>query len=77
MRKFQNGNWGNGNVCPLCNTNTEGEVVLIPIHNTKKGYIQEAKQIHLDCIEKNWIYVPQLNGIICAGEKEWNKDEEG
>ena len=36
--------------CPICNTNKEGETVLIPIADSNKGDIYQAEQIHLECL---------------------------
>ena len=38
-------------VCPICNTQDEGEVVLIGIAGTQQDRLCEAKQFHLRCID--------------------------
>jgi hypothetical protein len=50
MRVFKEGNWG-GDICPICRTTKDGEVVLVGIHGTQEGHNMQAQQIHLDCIE--------------------------
>lgn len=35
--------------CPVCNTNDDGETVLVPIDGTEDGMNCEAQCIHLAC----------------------------
>ena len=37
--------------CPLCNTNKDLPVVLVPIPGTEKDNICEAQQIHSECMK--------------------------
>ena len=63
MRIFEEGNWTTDK-CPVCGTDKEGPVVLISIKGTNEGYISEARQVHLNCLEL--IYDPK-RGIIYQG----------
>ena len=52
MRVFDKGSWTGDITCPVCNTQKEGKVVLIP---TEEGIASgemtiEAHQVHLDCL---------------------------
>jgi len=51
MRTFKEMNKSNGDVCPICKTQNDGEVVLIGIVGTQDGNIIEAKQFHVECID--------------------------
>ena len=48
-RIFEKPNLGNRWTCPICNTNEEKPVILVPIPGRQEGNICEAKQVHLDC----------------------------
>jgi len=61
MKTFKQMNKSGKDVCPICNTQDDGEVVLIGIIGTEEGNIIEAKQFHLKCI--NLVYDKKL-GII-------------
>ena len=37
--------------CPICGKSTRKEAVLIPIDGTADGNIEEAMQVHLDCLD--------------------------
>ena len=37
--------------CPICGTNKDSPVTLIPIEGTLKGRIMEAVQIHIECLD--------------------------
>lgn len=54
MRIFQKPNKKNNWRCPICNTNKDGEVVLIEIEGTEKDNIVEAEQVHLKCLDLIW-----------------------
>lgn len=64
MRTFENGNWENGDECPLCNTKEDGEVVLVPINGTIEGNIAEATQVHTKCMQDRWLFIPEHNAIV-------------
>lgn len=64
MKTFKQGSWDNGLKCPLCNTDNEGEVVLVPINETIEGNLAEAKQIHSKCIQDRWLYIEKLKAIV-------------
>lgn len=48
MRQFLHPNM-NGFTCPVCGTNADAPVVLVPIEGTEDGNLVEAKQVHSDC----------------------------
>jgi hypothetical protein len=37
--------------CPICLTNADSPVVLVPIPGTEQGNIMKAKQVHHKCYE--------------------------
>lgn len=61
MRIFESPNVMNDWHCPICNLNTDKQVVLISKCGTQIGNIVEGEQFHLDCLEL-WYY-PQDNFI--------------
>lgn len=50
MKIFKEANLSGDWKCPICKTNKQKEVVLIPIHASNEDGISEAKQVHFDCI---------------------------
>jgi len=40
--------------CPICNTNEDKPIVLIPIAGTRQGNNMQAEQFHVDCIDLTW-----------------------
>lgn len=54
MRTFKHRNITGKEVCPICNTNKDGETVLIAIDGTQKGNIAQAIQFHLACLELSY-----------------------
>ena len=66
MKIFKEMNTSGKDVCPICNTKDQKEVVLIPKVGTgdgsgKKFQNYEAIQVHLDCLE---LWYDEKNGII-------------
>ena len=57
-----------GSKCLICNTNDDGEVVLIGVVGTEKDGNMEAKQVHLKCL--NLYYYPESNVIAQKIKKE-------
>ncbi len=51
MRVFKKPNLSGRWKCPICKTNKESEVVLIPVAGTQEGNNMEAEQFHLSCID--------------------------
>lgn len=51
MKIFEKANTSNDWKCPICHTNKEDKVILIPILGTEKDHNVEAEQIHLACIK--------------------------
>jgi len=64
MKTFKNWNWGEWK-CPLCDTNNDWEVILVPIIGTQEGNLVEAKQIHTKCLERK-ITWDEKNNILYA-----------
>lgn len=48
-RFFDDMNRAGGAVCPICKTDAEQEVLLVPKRGTEQGNIVEAAQVHRDC----------------------------
>lgn len=63
MRIFEHPNIGFGWKCPICGTNEDKPVTLVPIHGTRKCKIMRAAQFHIDCLDpvwyqkENWIFI--------------------
>lgn len=38
-------------ICPICGTNEDKPVTLIPIAGKNNGLTYEARQYHMDCIQ--------------------------
>lgn len=72
MRVFPRPNKKYGWRCPICNTDEDGEVVLIRIAGTEDGNNAEAEQVHLDCLDLVW---DRENGIIFQILKREVKNE--
>lgn len=51
MKTFKQMNKSGKDVCPICKTQDDGEVVLIGVIGTEEGNIIEVKQFHLKCID--------------------------
>jgi hypothetical protein len=64
MRTFPHFNPAGDSLCPICGTNEDKETVLIPIQGTGDGNIYEAIQVHAECIEQNWVYLPEPRIIV-------------
>ena len=50
MKVFDHPNTANDWKCPICETNVDEPVTLIPISGTENDGVVEAEQIHIDCI---------------------------
>ncbi len=37
--------------CPICHTNDDKSVTLIPISGTQEGNKEQAIQVHIECID--------------------------
>ena len=48
MRVFDHPNM-NGFLCPICRTNADAPVVLVPIEGTEDGLTVQANQVHEEC----------------------------
>jgi hypothetical protein len=49
MRQFAHPNKSNGWRCPICGTNHDSPVILMPIPGTEEGHIVRARQVHTEC----------------------------
>ncbi len=49
MREFEHPNM-NGFICPLCKTNNDEPVFLVPIPGTEEDGLVQAKQVHSKCL---------------------------
>ena len=50
MKIFEHMNTSGKEVCPICKTKEDKEVVLIGIDGTEDGGNMRAIQVHLDCL---------------------------
>jgi len=64
MRTFEHFNQSGEDVCPICGTNEDKELVLIPIVGTEDGNIEEAIQVHSQCLQENLQYNKEHNIIF-------------
>lgn len=71
MRTFEKGNWTDGVVCPICNTGTAGEVILVGIADTQDGNNIRAIQVHLECIGKHIMYYPNITAFVIQQHKDY------
>jgi hypothetical protein len=55
MRIFKHFNKTGNQVCPICKTNEDKEVVLVKIIGTEKDNICQAIQVHLDCLDLSYV----------------------
>ena len=51
MKIFANPNLSNKWKCPICGTNKDIPVILIPVYGTEEGNNMQARQYHVDCID--------------------------
>lgn len=51
MRVFQEFNQSHGSLCPICKTNRNEPLILIPIPGTEEGNFAEAQQYHVTCVQ--------------------------
>ena len=68
MKVFKEFNAEGKDVCPICKTKDEKEVILIPILGTEEGGNCQALQFHLECLELS--YDRRLGLIYQKIEKE-------
>ena len=64
MRVFKEFNQTTDDVCPVCGTNENKEVVLVIIDGTQRGNISQCKQVHLDCIDLRLIKLESDQQLI-------------
>ena len=50
MRTFPHFNQSHNSICPICKTNDDKETTLVAVDGTKDGKIEEAIQVHVECI---------------------------
>ena len=58
MRQFKHPNM-HGFQCPICKTNSDHPVVLVPITGTENDGLVEVKQVHSECYK----LVSKMKGI--------------
>ena len=63
MRTFEHYNQSGDDVCPICGTNKDEEIVLIPIMGTESGNNIQAIQVHTECLQKNLSYDKSMHII--------------
>lgn len=65
MKTFKQMNKSGKDVCPICNTQDDGEVGLIGVIGTEKGNIIEAKQLCIDLVYDKTIGIiyQNLDGV--------------
>lgn len=51
MKVFEHPNTSSGWKCPICHTDNDSPITLIPIYGTESGNNIQAKQVHVKCIE--------------------------
>lgn len=55
--------------CPICRTNEDKPVTLIPIHGTREGNMQKAEQVHVECLCLELTILPYGNIAIYMKEE--------
>ena len=51
MRVFDHMNQSGKDVCPICKTKKDEPVVLIAVDGTADGNLEQAIQVHLECLK--------------------------
>jgi len=51
MKFFAHFNTESPDPCPLCGTKKDGQTLLVGIDGRSNGRVEEAIQVHVDCIE--------------------------
>ena len=51
MKIFNQPNTSGDWKCPVCKTNDNLPITLIPIHGTQNGNIIQAEQFHINCLD--------------------------
>jgi hypothetical protein len=69
MRTFEHFNTYGPDVCPICGTNDDKEIMLIPIKGTKSGNNIQAIQTHTDCLQQGLLYDRELEVIYAVTNK--------
>jgi hypothetical protein len=64
MRTFTHFNQSGEDVCPVCKTNEDKEVILVPIAGTEEGNNIQAIQVHTRCLQNELMYYPELNILV-------------
>jgi hypothetical protein len=63
MRTFQHFNQDDEDICPICKTNEDKEIILVPIFGTEVGKNVQAIQVHTECLGRELMYNKELNLI--------------
>lgn len=62
MRVFNHPNTEGDWKCPVCGTDADSPVTLVPIAATGSGNTREAFQVHVGCLELE--YIPEYSIIV-------------
>lgn len=78
MKTFSQFNNSDNEICPLCGTSENKDLILIPIVGTTEGQNTEAIQVHVECLLQNCWYFKASGGppIIAASCDYPTKKEE-
>lgn len=60
--------------CKICKTNKNGEAVLIPKYETAKDGNVECEQVHLECLDLQWVIGDAGNSYYIVQEIEREND---
>jgi len=55
--------------CPLCGTDEDKPVILVPIAGTESGRNCEAAQVHHQCLLDSITYYRDIDTFLCLGIK--------
>jgi len=55
-------------ICPICYTQADKRVVLIPIYGTQEDNLIKCKQVHLDCLLDGIMYYEKQSilALLCS-----------
>jgi hypothetical protein len=70
MRTFEHFNKSGKDVCPICKTSEDKEIMLVPIFGTEEGNNIQAIQIHTQCLQNELTYYPELDIIAVLNMKK-------
>ncbi len=59
IRTFTEFNTSSGDICPICGTDEDADIILVPIAGTHEDGLVETIQVHLKCVVNNLLYYPR------------------